>query len=414
MADSLQPLALPSFASTVDSDPYGYYDRLREQGDAVWDEQLHAWLVVSYPAIRTVMRQDKTLVRHPSADTPNPALHTIQGGRRSRLLLHGAEHGRHHRFFVRRFTYTLADQWRETLLRPILDRLLDPVVPRGHVEFWADLSDRFSVRVISAIMGLPWEDDALVDHCKSLLDRKQRFIDLFTGGVSDEITQDALAAVEEMNALLLPFIEAAREREPREDDIMALLWAEGPSIMPDWGIEDMQAWIATTYFAGTDTTTHAMSNALYLLMTVDGLQDELRAGGETAVEHFSEEVLRLYPSTQFIRRFANEDFDIGGAAIKKDDLLFMLNAGANHDPQRFGCPNEIDLDRDQFREHLGFSVGPRTCGGAALARAEIQETVSKVLERLPNLRLDPDAEPPSFRGFLLRSYRPLNALFDPS
>ena len=45
MADSLQPLALPSFATTADSDPYGYYDRLREQGDAVWDEKLHAWLV---------------------------------------------------------------------------------------------------------------------------------------------------------------------------------------------------------------------------------------------------------------------------------------------------------------------------------------------------------------------------------
>jgi hypothetical protein len=37
--------------------------------------------------------------------------------------------------------------------------------------------------------------------------------------------------------------------------------------------------------------------------------------------------------------------------------------------------------------------------------------VAKVLERLPNLRLDDDAEPPQLRGFALRSFQPLHALF---
>ena len=90
----------------------------------------------------------------------------------------------------------------------------------------------------------------------------------------------------------------------------------------------------------------------------------------------------------------------------------MLDAGANRDPARFGCPAQIDLERDSWRDHLAFSVGPRTCAGAALARAEVQEAVAKSLEWLPNLRLDPDAEPPRFKGFTLRSFRPLHARFD--
>jgi cytochrome P450 len=312
---------------------------------------------------------------------------------------------------VHRFSYSLVDQWRESLLRPIIDRLLDDVVPDGRIEFLSQYSDRFSVRVIAAVMGLPWDDDAWVSRCKQLLDRKQSYIDVAALGPDEAVTRGALEAVEEMNELLRPFLLAAKGREPQEDDILALLWAEGPTIMPEWGLADMQAWVATTFFAGTDTTTHAIQNGLYLLLTIPGLQDDVRAGGADSVERFSEEVLRLYPSVHFVRRRASQDFELRGQQIKQGESLLTLDAGANRDPAKFGCPHEVDLGREGFRDHLAFSLGPRTCAGAALARAEIQESVAKVLERLLNLRLDVDAEPPQLRGFALRSFQPLHALF---
>ena len=53
--------------------------------------------------------------------------------------------------------------------------------------------------------------------------------------------------------------------------------------------------------------------------------------------------------------------------------------------------------------------------GGSVARGEIQEAVAKVLERMPNLRLDPDAELLGLEGFTqLRSYRPLHEVFDPA
>jgi cytochrome P450 len=409
-ASSTPPALL---AATANGDPYGFYDRVRAEGEIVRDESVGAWLLTSHALIREVMRQDKVLVRHPAVDSSDATFRVMAGGERSRILMNDDGQSRHHRWFVRRFSYTLVDQWRETLLRPIIDRLLDEVVDRGRIEFLTEYSDRFSVRVIAAVLGLPWDDDAWISYCKHLLDCKQRYVDVVSLGPSEEVARTALEAVAEMDELLLPFILAAKEREPREDDIMALLWAEGRTIMPDWGLEDVQAWVATTFFAGTDTTTHAIENALYLLMTVPGLQDELRRGDFETIERFSEEVLRLFPSVHFISRLANDDFECGGEQIRKDDRLIMLDAGANRDPARFSCPHEIDLTRDAWREHLTFSIGPRTCAGAALARGEVQESVAKALERLPNLRLDPDAEPPRLQGFLLRSYRPLHALFDP-
>jgi cytochrome P450 len=328
--------------------------------------------------------------------------------------MHGDDHTRHHRFFVQHFTYAVVDGWRETLLRPIADRILDPLVPRGHLDVLADYADKFSIRVIAAFMQLPWEDDAWMDHCKQLLDCKQDYLDLRNSGrLTPEIERRALEAVEEMNEMNLPFLLAAKEREPSEDDILALLWSEGHTIMPDWGLTDMQAWITTTFFAGTDTTTHAIQNAIYLLARSPELQEEIRTGTPETLERFSEEVLRLFPSVHNTRRLANEDFELGGKQIRKDDRLFMLDAAANRDPARYGCPHELDLTRDGWHEHLAFSVGPRTCAGAALARAEIQESAAKFLEKLPGFRLDPEAGEPQLHGFLLRSYRPLQLLFDP-
>lgn len=148
-------------------------------------------------------------------------------------------------------------------------------------------------------------------------------------------------------------------------------------------------------------------------MSTPGLQDELRSGDGERIERYADEILRLYPSVHFVPRLANEDFELGGVRIRKDEYLFMLDPGANRDAGRFSCPAQVDLQPDGWREHLAVIIGPRTCAGAALARAEIQEAVAKTVERLPNLRLDPDAEPPALKGFTRRSYRPLHAVFAP-
>ena len=175
---------MPSLRSTIDQDPYGFYERLRASGGVVRDEEMGAWLVVSYPLVREVMRQDNKLVQHTAASNKDEVFRTIVGGSRSRHFANREAHSRHHRWFVHRFTYGVVDEWRETLLRPILDRILDPIIPHGRIEFLTDISDKFSVRVIAAVMGLPWEDDEWIQHCKRLLDRKQRYIDVHSAGAS--------------------------------------------------------------------------------------------------------------------------------------------------------------------------------------------------------------------------------------
>jgi cytochrome P450 len=127
-----------------------------------------------------------------------------------------------------------------------------------------------------------------------------------------------------------------------------------------------------------------------------------------------EEMLRLYGAIHFRPRIANQDIEIAGCPVGKDETILNVNLAANRDPARYERPHEVVLDRPVPRDHFAFHHGPRICVGMALARVELQEAVRIFLERLPDARLDTAAEAPVFRGFLMRSFRPLHAVFTPT
>jgi cytochrome P450 len=85
---------------------------------------------------------------------------------------------------------------------------------------------------------------------------------------------------------------------------------------------------------------------------------------------------------------------------------------ANHDESRYENPDEFDLDREQ-KPHIAFGTGRHQCLGMHLARLELRVGITAVIDRLPNLRLDPDADPVKVEGIPFRSPPTLPVLFDP-
>ena len=61
---------------------------------------------------------------------------------------------------------------------------------------------------------------------------------------------------------------------------------------------------------------------------------------------------------------------------------------------------------------LAFGSGPHVCLGMHVARAEMNVGINALLDRLPNLRLDPDAEPPRYIGFYERGATAIPVVFD--
>jgi cytochrome P450 len=147
---------------------------------------------------------------------------------------------------------------------------------------------------------------------------------------------------------------------------------------------------------------------LHLLERPDLL--ELIGNDQQLVGAAIEESLRLEPAAAVVDRYATRDVRLGGASIVRGDLVRVSIAGANRDPAVFADPDRFDLERSGPRGHLAFAQGPHVCLGIHLARLEARIGVSTLLERLPRLRLDPEAPSP-VRGIVFRKPPALNVLW---
>lgn len=90
-------------------------------------------------------------------------------------------------------------------------------------------------------------------------------------------------------------------------------------------------------------------------------------------------------------RFLADDQGLHGVAVPAGDSVIVALGAANHDPETFEEPDQLNLSRSP-NPHLSFGHGPHVCPGAALARIIFQETLTALLQRLPGLALGCPAE----------------------
>jgi cytochrome P450 len=123
-----------------------------------------------------------------------------------------------------------------------------------------------------------------------------------------------------------------------------------------------------------------------------------------------EESLRLEPAAAVVDRYATADVQLGNAAIRQGELVSVSVAAANRDPATFPDPDRFDVLRENARQHLAFARGPHVCIGMHLARLEAHTAVRRLLDRLPDLRLDP-ARPSAPSGLVFRKPPGLHVLW---
>jgi cytochrome P450 len=168
---------------------------------------------------------------------------------------------------------------------------------------------------------------------------------------------------------------------------------------------------AVLAFGGIETTEGMISSAILHLLSHPGQFREVIAD-QSLVANAVEESLRLEPAAAVVDRYATADVPLGGAEIRRGDLVTVSLAGAGRDPAFFPDPDRFDVHRGNARQHLAFAHGPHFCLGAHLARMEAQAAVLALLELLAGLRLDP-SRPAAVRGIVFRKPPALHVLWDP-
>jgi cytochrome P450 len=439
-----EPLPVPttsgigSLVDTFDKPPYEYYERLRQRGDVVWDEEEGVWLVTSYAAMRELVLRDKELWRDPFglADPEYPVFETTPeqwidytGGPRVLTQVDAELHSRTHRWWMAAFSPKVLAQWGETLVDPIVRSTIAEVAPHGKANFGDEVAQVVTLRSVAAVLGLP--DD--MPRLQQFSEVGLRLLAIFTGAL-DHLDANRVAATpesvemsmegsREFQAMIMERVLAKKRSagaategyggEPGLDFI-SLAWGAGESL---FGPEEATAEYVCGHafhavIAAMESINGAARNGFYLLATHPELHDRIR-DDQQAANNFVEEVLRLHGSVEFRPRRATQDLELRGVPIQKGQTAILVIGCANRDPEHYPDPYKIDLDRRAPRDHFGFLQGPRTCAGQNLARFLLQRYFRPTLQQLDGLRLDPDAAPPQYRGTLARRWDPLHFVFTP-
>jgi cytochrome P450 len=393
--------------SVKDADPFGFYEDLRARGPVVRDEVMNAWLVLDYAQCRDI-ESDESLYANPYANASD-LMKRIKGGDSNITMTQGDVHDRLRRFHTRLLSPKAVATYREQHVRPIIEFLIRRIEQKSSVDLAADYADQLPPRVIAALFGMPWQDDDLVERILHLHEDVMAWIGMqhATGPLADR----AIAAADELNSMLLYYLRLRRDRPT--DDFASRIWLDAPEY---YGNLDEAAALGISreiFLGGSDTTVHALANCFYIMLTRPDLRARVLADRGASLGAFVEESMRIYGSVQYRFRVAKNDARIGEADVKAGEMLILVHAAANRDPKKFGCPMDVDLNRARLKDHLAFNLGPRTCVGAGLARAEMHDSIVALFERLPDLRLDPAAEMPRFSSLFMRSWRPLHVLFGP-
>jgi cytochrome P450 len=347
--------------------------------------------VLGYDECQTVLTHPDTF----SSSIYDQIMGPVMG--RTLLELEGAEHRASRALVSPSFRTALLDRWRSELVEVVVDELIDRFAPRGRAELAREFTFAFPVQVIARIMGLPREDYV----------RFQRLSIELLNVVYD--WDCGLAASAALKAYLTEIL-ADRRRNPQDDLITTLAESEidGTRLTDD----EIFAFLLLILPAGVETTYRASGNLLVALLTEPALLDALRADRGMLRGAF-EEALRWEPPITTVVRRAVRDCELGGVAIPAGTNVSVSVAAANRDPTRYPDPDRFDPTRRNVA-HLTFGGGPHLCLGMHLARMEGTVAINALLDRLPDLRLDPSAPPPHVVGVAFRSPAALPVEFTPA
>jgi pentalenene oxygenase len=219
-------------------------------------------------------------------------------------------------------------------------------------------------------------------------------------------------------------------------DLMARLLAacgEQGEGMTDAELSDQ---VAVLLIAGGETTSSALTWAMYLLCTHP---EVMRAANEEAArvldggvggwEHLPgldltgrvvQEALRMYPPSWLLARTATRETRLGAHTIPAGTTVLVSQYVLHRDPGIFPQPDRFDPGRwtthgrsaapsaTARRAYLPFGGGPTKCLGEQFASAEATLALASILARwTPELRDARGAEKPECRLVLLPSRLPV-------
>ncbi|RYE62125.1 MAG: cytochrome P450 [Oxalobacteraceae bacterium] len=348
----------------------------------------HPWLATSsigllihdYTAIRDLLGDDKKF--RPAYDGIVEQL-GAQGtpwGRFTEEQLVSAPSDQHQLLrgiFAGKFTPRFANQLRP-MMRARITRLLDEWAPAGAFDF-EEFASYFPISNMFSLIGAPVEGVALVRDS------------LETLGLALSMDKTKVAEINEAYLTVEGYIRqliADRREDPEagdKDDLLNLLVSTSDSGRV--GERELVDILIFFFIGGYDTSKNMLTNMMWQLLDKPEMYEHCAQDLEFCGK-VVEEGLRYY-NPGSIPRFTAQDVTYRGTTIPKDTLVYFNVNIAGRDSSVFDNPDEFNPDRElePTQRHVAFGLGKHMCLGQYIARAQLQEGLHQIAQRIREPRL---------------------------
>jgi cytochrome P450 len=365
-------------APDVIANPYPTYRRLREAHPVYWHEGLQSWVLSRYADCQAALRDAELFTadwRRVGLPTPAPllSLQTLDPPEQTPLRHLGLDAVR-----------ALDMRALEDDARQRAERMLADLAGRERFDFVSGFADRFTLGTIMRVLGVErLEPDERWDRLNDDLDHSM------DAGFDADAAEPGLEARRWFNALVEQWLA-----DPPAGGVLAFVAAneDRAGVPHDVVVNSVRAF----FHAGFEVPSRFLGNALAALLERPEGLGALRWG---PVETSVEELVRFVGPVHAVSRACTRDVQLGGEQVRRGQVVIVLIAAADRDPEQFPDPDELVLDRDP-NPHLGFGRGTHSCLGNSIGRMQARVVLSALLERYPATRLA--GEPVRRRNATLR------------
>jgi cytochrome P450 len=314
---------------------------------------------------------------------------------RTILEMDEPEHRLYRQLQAPAFARVAMDRWEVELVRPLVERAVEAFCARGGADLVHELFLPVPIQVIAALLGLPEEDIPEFHRLGMQL-------------IGFRYDMDAAVAASQRLREYFSRLLADRRREPRDDmvTVLAEIELDGVRLTED----EIIGFLRNLLPAGAETTSRSSATLAYALLTHPDQLDAVRADRSLLPAAIEEGLRWETPLLNFMRG-VTVDTEVEGIAIPAGSTVMVNLGSANHDPARWADPERFDIFRER-KSHVGFGHGVHQCLGMHLARLESTVMFTTLFDRLPGLRLDPEAAAPFIAGTIFRSPPRLDAVWD--
>jgi cytochrome P450 len=246
-----------------------------------------------------------------------------------------------------------------------------------------DLVDEYAsllpAHIICELLGLPEDDIPVFTRWVYSMSRSLTFS--FAKSDIPQMEEAARNLTEYVQGLL-----ADRRTTPRMDFLSSYVLSVDEAGKLS-ALETLSQ-IISVILAGSDTTRAAMAIQVFLLLQHREQWEAVCKGDSSLIAGAVSESLRYEPAVGSAPRFTLEDIEIAGFAVPAGRVLSLSTLSAMRDPALYADPDRFNIRRaDHPRRHLVFGGGAHRCIGEILARAELEEGLAALVDRLPKLQL---------------------------